>query len=85
MRLEGIVDTALLATKLYLPPGFPKRVPRPRLLARLREGLACPLTLISAPAGFGKTTLLRATRTTGGNIRWLGFRWMKTTMIPFAS
>ncbi|MBV9230326.1 MAG: AAA family ATPase, partial [Chloroflexi bacterium] len=35
-------------------------VPRLRLYARLEEGMRCPLTLISAPAGFGKTTLLGA-------------------------
>jgi len=33
-------------------------VPRPRLIERLNEGLTRPLTLIAAPAGFGKTTLL---------------------------
>src|SRR5437764_1190965 len=48
----------LLATKLYvprLPPGF---VFRPRLAARLEEGLARGLLLVCAPAGFGKTSLL---------------------------
>ena len=50
----------LLATKLYIPPVRPSRVSRPRLLQRLDEGLAmgCKLTLISASAGFGKTTLV---------------------------
>src|SRR5512139_2649447 len=48
----------LLATKLYLPPIRPGLVIRPRLLRRLDEGLHCKLTLLSAPAGFGKTTLL---------------------------
>ena len=43
----------LLNTKLYLP-----LVMRPRLLKRLDEGLQRKLTLLSAPAGFGKTTLL---------------------------
>jgi LuxR family maltose regulon positive regulatory protein len=33
-------------------------VPRPRLSRRLREGLACPLTMIQAPAGYGKSALL---------------------------
>ena len=50
--------TPILATKLYLPPLRPNVVSRPRLLERLNEGLLCKLTLISAPAGFGKTTLL---------------------------
>ncbi len=50
--------TPLLTTKLYLPPARPTLVPRPRLKARLAQGLTRPLTLISAPAGFGKTTLV---------------------------
>jgi LuxR family maltose regulon positive regulatory protein len=50
--------SALLATKLYLPRSRPDRVDRPRLLARLDEALLRPLTLICAPPGFGKTTLL---------------------------
>ncbi len=49
---------SLLATKLYIPAPRPNRVPRPRLTARLEAGTAGPLTLISAPAGFGKSTLL---------------------------
>src|SRR6266498_1310031 len=48
----------VLATKLYIPPPPPKVVPRPRLIERLNEGLHRKLTLISAPAGFGKTTLV---------------------------
>jgi LuxR family maltose regulon positive regulatory protein len=50
--------TPLLATKLYIPRARPNLVPRPRLIARLNEGMACPFTLVSSPAGFGKTTLL---------------------------
>ncbi len=52
------MTTALLKTKLYLPPVRPGLVPRPRLVERLQAGLYRKLTLISAPAGFGKTTLL---------------------------
>jgi LuxR family maltose regulon positive regulatory protein len=52
------VSNGLLRTKLYLPSGRPHLVARPRLIARLNEGLTRPLTLLSAPAGFGKTTLL---------------------------
>jgi len=50
----------ILATKLYIPPPRPGFVTRPRLIERLNEGLAkgCRVTLISASAGFGKTTLL---------------------------
>src|SRR5437588_9165713 len=50
--------TPILTTKLYIPPLRPNVVSRPRLLERLNEGLHRKLTLISAPAGFGKTTLV---------------------------
>ncbi|MDN5791051.1 MAG: helix-turn-helix transcriptional regulator, partial [Micrococcales bacterium] len=48
----------VMATKLYVPLARPGLVPRPRLLERLRRGVESRLTLVSAPAGFGKTTLL---------------------------
>ena len=47
----------LLTTKLYIPPIRPELVSRPRLIEQLNAGLHCKLTLVSAPAGFGKTTL----------------------------
>ncbi len=50
----------LLSTKLYIPPPRPQFVPRPRLAERVQAGLRGKLTLISAPAGFGKSTLLAA-------------------------
>jgi LuxR family maltose regulon positive regulatory protein len=53
-----ISTEALLKTKLYVPRAHPNLVPRPRLGERLTEGMTRKLTLISAPAGFGKTTLL---------------------------
>ncbi|MBM4423758.1 MAG: tetratricopeptide repeat protein [Chloroflexi bacterium] len=53
----------LLATKLYAPQTRPGLVPRPRLIARLAECLTKPLTLLSAPPGFGKTTLIADFRT----------------------
>jgi len=52
------VPTPLLTTKLYLPLPRPDLVSRPHLIDQLNVGLSCKLTLISAPAGFGKTTLL---------------------------
>jgi LuxR family maltose regulon positive regulatory protein len=48
----------LVATKLYVPPARPRLVARPRLLQRLDSGLGCRLILVSAPAGYGKTTLV---------------------------
>src|SRR6266849_6597267 len=52
------MPTPLLATKLYIPRLRPHVVSRPRLIERLNEGLHRKLILISAPAGFGKTTLV---------------------------
>ncbi len=51
---------SLLLTKLYIPLPGPRIVKRPQLSSRLSEGLAkgCKLTLISAPVGYGKTTLV---------------------------
>src|SRR6266704_1195932 len=54
------MSTPILATKLYIPRPRPNVVSRPRLLERLNEGLHRKLTLIAAPAGFGKTTLVSA-------------------------
>lgn len=48
----------LLDTKLYAPRPRSSMVPRPRLTERLERGAAARLVIISAPAGFGKTTLL---------------------------
>lgn len=48
----------ILATKLYIPPPRPAVVLRPRLIERLNAGLHGKMSLISAPAGFGKTTLV---------------------------
>lgn len=52
----------LLSTKLYVPSPRPNLVPRAHLIARLDDGLrlGSRLTLVSAPAGFGKTTLVSA-------------------------
>lgn len=57
---NALVAQKVLQTKLYIPSLRPNLVPRPRLTARLNQGLRLghKLTLLSAPAGFGKTTLL---------------------------
>jgi LuxR family maltose regulon positive regulatory protein len=65
----------LLATKLYIPPARPDLVPRPRLTERLNEGVECMLTVVSAPAGFGKTTLLS---------EWIHFRGEVTSPLKVA-
>jgi LuxR family maltose regulon positive regulatory protein len=50
----------VLATKLYKPPARPNAVPRPALVARLDESRGRALIIVSAPAGFGKSSLLSA-------------------------
>ena len=52
------VENPLLQTKLYIPRSRTGLVPRPRLIERIKRGTEGKLTLVSAPAGFGKTTLL---------------------------
>jgi LuxR family transcriptional regulator, maltose regulon positive regulatory protein len=47
----------IMAAKLRIPPIQPWVVPRPRVLEIFAEGVAGPLTLVSAPAGSGKTVL----------------------------
>jgi LuxR family maltose regulon positive regulatory protein len=48
----------LLATKLFIPRPRPNAISRPDLLARVDRGLRGPLTVLAAPAGWGKTTVL---------------------------
>lgn len=66
------MSAQILVTKLFLPPAGPGTIARPRLMARLDAGLNCPLTLVSAPAGFGKTTLVsRWVTSCGRPVAWL--------------
>jgi LuxR family maltose regulon positive regulatory protein len=66
------MSTSILATKLYMPAPRSKIVSRPRLIARLDAGLRDKLTLISAAAGFGKTTLVSAWAAGCGlSVAWL--------------
>jgi LuxR family maltose regulon positive regulatory protein len=60
----------ILPTKLYIPPWRPNQVSRPSLLQRLENGTGCRLTLLSAPAGYGKSTLLA--------------EWIHQTKLPVA-
>jgi LuxR family transcriptional regulator, maltose regulon positive regulatory protein len=52
------LERPLLKTKLYLPKARPNRLHRPRLLSFLKDITGYALTLVSAPAGFGKSSLL---------------------------
>jgi LuxR family maltose regulon positive regulatory protein len=72
--LEGDMTAPLLNTKLFIPPPRPHLVPRPGLVRRLNEDLQLgrQLTLISAPPGFGKTTLLGEwIQQTGQAVGWI--------------
>lgn len=64
---EHFVSISLLTTYLYYPPVRLSLVPRPRLVKRLEKDLIGPLTLISAPAGYSKTTLMSEWRTGVGS------------------
>jgi LuxR family maltose regulon positive regulatory protein len=68
------MPTPILTTKLYIPPPRLGIVSRPRLIERLNAGLAngCRLTLVSASAGFGKTTLVSEwVAQSGLSVGWL--------------
>jgi LuxR family transcriptional regulator, maltose regulon positive regulatory protein len=52
------MDTSLLATKVFVPTVRPELVARPRLTGRLKDASNYRMILVSAPAGFGKTTIL---------------------------
>jgi LuxR family transcriptional regulator, maltose regulon positive regulatory protein len=77
----------LLETKLHVPRWRRGLVARPRLSERLSRGAKSALTLVSAPAGFGKTTLWRSgwlsLRPVDGP--WRGFRLTSATTIPCCS
>ncbi|HEX3641428.1 MAG TPA: AAA family ATPase, partial [Ktedonobacteraceae bacterium] len=60
MDTSMLIQSQLLATKFFVPVASGTLISRPRLTALLDESLKRPFTLVSAPAGFGKTTLLSA-------------------------
>ena len=63
---------SLLRTKVYLPRSSPDVIPRTRLLERLSAGLGGRVTLVCAPAGFGKTTLVvEWVKTLQRQVAWL--------------
>jgi LuxR family maltose regulon positive regulatory protein len=62
----------LVRTKFFIPPSFPTHIIRSRLINLLNDSLNRPLILISAPAGYGKTTLVSNwVKETGINSSWL--------------
>ena len=78
--------TPLLSTKLHVPrPRFPL-VQRSHLIERLQEGMTGALTLVSAPAGFGKTTLLAQWLTESATpVAWLSLEPEDTDPVRFLS
>ena len=70
------MPNSLVQTKLYVPSPRRTLVARPRLSGRLGPGSDAILTLISAPAGFGKTTLLTA---------WLAAPTTQTRLVAWLS
>jgi LuxR family maltose regulon positive regulatory protein len=71
----------LLLTKLYVPPPRPGAIARPRLRERLDSGALGQLTLVSGPAGFGKTTLVAEWAAGWGRpVAWLS---LDTRTIPW--
>jgi LuxR family maltose regulon positive regulatory protein len=78
----------ILATKLYIPPPRTNLVPRPRLIERLNAGLIdkCALTLISAPAGYGKSSLI-SDWLSGGDLKacWLSLDEGDSNLSSFLS
>jgi len=67
----------LLSTKLFIPPSRPDLVIRTRLIEQLNAGLHRKLSLISAPAGFGKTTLVSEwVRAMGGATSPVAIAWL---------
>jgi LuxR family maltose regulon positive regulatory protein len=70
---QNRVRDPLLATRFFPPPLPIASVPRPHLMERMQHGLHVPLTLISAPPGFGKSTIINQWihDQTGLNACWL--------------
>lgn len=76
----------ILATKLYAPPVRANRVPRERLIARLNDGAHRKLTLVSAAAGCGKTSLISEWIALGGRqTAWLSLEEADNDLTRFLS
>lgn len=76
----------VLKTKLFAPRIRTQTVPRPQLLHKLHESLERKLTLVSAPAGFGKTTLVCDwIRTLSHPVAWLSLDERDNELIQFLS
>src|SRR2546421_9323286 len=84
MRSDALA--LLLSTKLHRPLPRAHLVRRPQLAARLTQGVMGPLTLVSAPAGFGKTTLLAQWFAESGiPVAWLSLEAGDNELVRFLS
>ncbi len=85
-RKHGDPLNPLLSTKLHLPRSHVQLVPRSHLVERLQQGVTGSLTLVSAPAGFGKTTLLAQWLTQSSTpVAWLSLEAEDNDPIRFLS
>lgn len=78
------MSISILSTKLYIPQTRKRSIFRPRLIDRLNEGLQVKLLLVSASAGFGKTTLVSEwVATIGHRTAWLSLDEQDSDPIRF--
>lgn len=78
----------LLATKVHVPPLHGNLVNRAKLVERLNDGIAhgCRLTLVTAPAGYGKSTLLGEWQAQADlPVAWLSLEKSENTPVRFWS
>ncbi|MRS04185.1 hypothetical protein EG832_13350, partial [bacterium] len=86
MEKVVVKSESLLLTKLYIPRVRPDAVERNRLNEMIDHGIGKPLTLVSAPAGFGKTTLLSAWAAQSGNsVGWVSLDEADNDVVRFLS
>ena len=83
--IRRVTAGPLLETKLHRPLGHGRLVARHRLRERFERAAAAPLTLVSAPAGFGKTTAMAqiAEAAAGARIAWLSLDLSDSDPITF--
>jgi LuxR family maltose regulon positive regulatory protein len=85
-RKQGDPLNSLLSTKLHMPRLRAQLVSRSQLAERLQEGMAGALTLVSAPAGFGKTTVLSQWLSESGTpVAWLSLETEDNEPVRFLS
>lgn len=86
LSMVDISRGLLLATKLHMPRLRPQLVARSYLIERLQQGMEYALTLVSAPAGFGKTTLLAQWVVESGTpVSWLSLEPEDNEPVRFLS